>query len=67
MMVNINCIYFEKGGYCTNTKVNKSLFGYGARCCSEYGFLVKCNLRVGHKRPSPPKAPPTPKGDCNES
>jgi hypothetical protein len=61
MNVNINCIYNEKGAWCTNLNVKRAMFGFGARCCVIYPGLdgKKCRHKVEHKRPSaPPKPPP---------
>ena len=39
MYVKVNCIYNDKGAWCTNKNVKRSLLGLGARVCSEYGKL----------------------------
>jgi len=36
MIVKINCKYNDRGAWCTNKNVKRSLFGIGARCCSEF-------------------------------
>ncbi len=52
-MINVNCIYNEKGAWCTNLNVKRSLFGLGARCCSEYKELScrKCPHSEANPRP----------------
>lgn len=52
----VNCIYNDQGAWCTNKCVKRSLFGIGARCCSEYPYRTgKCGVKVEHPRkPEPP-------------
>ena len=50
-MINVNCIYNEKGAWCNNKNIKRSLLGLGARCCSEYGkFTCK---DCPYSKPSP--------------
>lgn len=35
MVIKVNCKYNDQGAWCTNKNVKRSLFGLGARCCSE--------------------------------
>lgn len=39
-MRNINCKWNDRGAWCENENVKRSLFGIGARCCVEYGENV---------------------------
>ena len=58
MNIKINCKHNDKGAWCTNKKVKRSLFGVGARCCSEHNNK-KCELKeLKTKRQAP--APPRP-------
>ena len=41
VFLNINCIHNNDGAWCNNKKVKRSLFGIGARCCSEYSPYPK--------------------------
>ena len=36
MMIKINCKHNNQGVWCNNKDVDRSLFGLGARCCSEF-------------------------------
>jgi hypothetical protein len=47
IIVKVNCINNDKGAYCKDKKVKRSLFGLGARCCSEYHNINKCPYKVG--------------------
>jgi len=60
MGININCKYNDRGAWCINKNVKKSLWGFGARCCSLYPGLngEKCQYQVEYKRPQPPPPPP---------
>ena len=49
MYIKINCQYNKKGAWCTNTKVKRSLLGFGARVCSEYNN-IKCEHIVKPER-----------------
>lgn len=53
-MINVNCIYNENGAWCNNKNVKRSLFGLGARVCSEYGKLScrKCTYSEYYPRPT---------------
>jgi hypothetical protein len=58
MVKKINCKSFKNGGYCTNKKIKRSLFGIGARCCVEYYDEKLCIIKEEHPRPIPPPPPP---------
>lgn len=60
---NPNCIYNDRGAWCTNKNIKKSLFGLGARCCVEFYDCADCIHKVGHKRPTAPPPPPKPPSD----
>jgi len=59
MILKINCKSFEHGGYCKNSSVKKSLFGFGARVCRLYDQAVRredgeCVYQEKHIRPIAP-------------
>ncbi len=56
MQRKINCKYNDRGAWCTNKKIKRSLFGLGTRLCSEYNFDKICKL----KEPILKGKPPTP-------
>jgi len=59
MNIKINCMFNDRGAWCTNTDIKRSLYGMGARLCSEYPPMhdSTCALRVTYKKPpSPPPA-----------
>lgn len=59
-MINVNCTYNDKGAWCTNKNIKRSLLGLGARCCKEFNGNV-CTLKCEYKRPpEPPRAPKPP-------
>jgi len=45
MRKKINCIHNEKGAWCKNKNVKRSIFGFGARVCCEFNWK-KCELRT---------------------
>ena len=60
-MININCIWNDRGWYCDNYKVKRSkLFGFipMARCCVEFGSLKKCEHKQKFSKPRPSPPPP---------
>jgi len=62
MPININCIYNDKGAWCTNKEIKRSFLGLGARCCVEYPMNAKkCKFKIRFERPKrtcfPPPAP----------
>lgn len=66
MPTRINCIYNDKGAWCNNENIKRSLFGIGARCCKIYPYSKEsCKYQEKYKRPSPPPAQP-PKKIINE-
>ena len=57
MIIKINCKYNDSGAWCTNKDVKRSLFGIGARCCSEHNDK-KCELKeVRTLKAKPPPRP----------
>lgn len=57
MRVKINCQYNDSGPWCTNKKVKKSLFGFGARCCPEYYNQKKYQYKVENSNIKPQPKP----------
>ncbi len=58
--IRINCTYNERGAWCNNRNMKRSLFGLGARCCLLYPGLngERCREQVKYPRPQfPPPAP----------
>jgi len=59
---NINCIYNEKGAWCTNKNNISSFLGMKRRCqLYPYGDMIDCKHREKHPRPKMPTVPPPPK------
>lgn len=57
MQRKINCKYNEKGAWCTNENIKRSLFGIGARCCTEFNDK-KCELKeIRTLKGNPPPRP----------
>jgi hypothetical protein len=44
MIRKVNCKCNDNGAWCTNKNVKRSLFGIGARCCSEFNDK-ECDLK----------------------
>lgn len=53
MILKINCKHNNKGAWCTNKNIKRSLFGLGARCCIEHNDGV-CELKEKFKKGAPP-------------
>ena len=54
MQRKINCKYNDQGAWCTNKNVKRSLFGIGARCCTEFNDK-ECELKeIRNKKSNPP-------------
>ena len=49
MIVKINCIHNDEGAWCENKHVKRSLWGFGARCCSEYENKP-CSHKIPYKK-----------------
>ena len=49
---NIFCVYGDRGAWCTNQGVKRSLFGFGARVCVEQEYGATCDFKQAPKRPS---------------
>jgi len=58
MKVNVNCKHNEKGAWCKNKSVKRSLFGIGARCCVKFGSCsAHCDHVEEYIKPSSPPPP----------
>jgi hypothetical protein len=64
MNIKINCIYNDRGTWCKNKKIKRSLFGIGARCCIAKPWDNGCNYQQRVSKPKVP--PPPPKRFCSE-
>jgi hypothetical protein len=53
----INCKFNNSGAWCININIKCSLFGLGARCCSEFYDIKKCELKQSKTKPAPPPPP----------
>ena len=51
VIIKINCIYADRC-WCKNKKVNRSLFGFGARVCIDHK-----NCKFKEQSPRPKKGP----------
>ena len=57
MQKKVNCKYNDKGAWCTNKKIKRSLLGIGARCCIEFNDK-ECDLKeIRTKKGKPPPRP----------
>ena len=55
-MIRINCIHNDRGAWCINKDVKRSLCGIGARLCVEFPSMKEiCEYRKSHWSPGPPK------------
>lgn len=63
MGIRINCKYNDRGAWCTNKNIKRSLFGIGARCCVLYPDGISCKYQEKYEKPkvSIPPHPPLPK------
>jgi len=53
MHVKINCKHSDRDAWCTNKKIKRSLFGFGARCCIEHNSGT-CELKEKYKKSALP-------------
>ena len=54
MSININCISNDRGAWCKNKNIRRSLCGIGARCCLEFPYISdnkKCLFKKEFKNP----------------
>ena len=51
MQIKVNCIH--NGAWCKNKNVSRSLFGLGARVCSQY-YGKKCEYKEKYKLSASP-------------
>lgn len=57
--IKVPCKYNNQGAWCTNPLVGRSLYGLGARCCTQYPHRDgTCKHQDLGKRPPPPPPPP---------
>lgn len=57
--IKVDCKSNDGGAWCKDGRVKRSLLGFGARCCMEYGKSVfSCKFRDPRSRPV--MAPPAP-------
>jgi hypothetical protein len=55
MYKKINCKKNDKGAWCKDKRIPRSLFGLGARCCVEYDYNPKkCEFKTESPRPIDP-------------
>ena len=45
IVVKINCTHNDQGAWCTDKRVKRSLWGFGARCCIEYCDNKTCDYK----------------------
>lgn len=45
IVVKVHCKHNDRGSWCTNKKIKRSLWGFGARLCVDYGPEQKCPYR----------------------
>ena len=63
-MLNVNCIYTDGNRnqgqriWCTNKKVKRSFFIFGARICIENAGIKTCPFKKEHTKPKAPPPPP---------
>lgn len=53
MKLNLNCIYNDKGDWCTNKNIKRSLFGLGARYCIVFPCFDTDACQCSKKYPKP--------------
>lgn len=56
MIIKINCKYNDRGAWCTNKQIKRSLFGMGVRCCIEEPYGPGCSIKEPY--PVLPSSPP---------
>lgn len=61
MGIRINCMWNDRGAWCKNEKIGRSLFGIGARCCVEYPYVQKGCPEKRCPKPGAMPPPPPPK------
>jgi len=62
MPIKIDCEFNDRGAWCKNENVKKSIFGFGARCCLIYPYdNYFCSYKKRHSKPRPGPPPPIPK------
>ena len=59
IVVKVNCVDNDRGAWCKNKNIKRSLWGLGARCCTEYDnqYFKKCEYKKPHKRMKVAPAP----------
>ena len=56
MNLRVNCICNDRGAWCKNKNIKRSLFGLGARCCIDYPdhiFVGMCKYREPSNKKTP--------------
>ncbi len=65
MGIKINCVYNDKGAWCKNKNIKRSLWGMGARCCSVFNGepfnSLSCSLKEEVPKPRLTFSPQSPK------
>lgn len=54
--VKVNCKYNDRGLYCKNKNVKRSLFGIGARLCNCVNFGGECPYKESYPKPGAPSS-----------
>ena len=53
IIVKVNCKSNDRGAWCKDKRIKRSLFGIGARCCILYNNQVsKCEFQEKYKKPN---------------
>jgi len=50
IIVKINCTQNDRGAWCKDKRIKRSIWGIGARCCIEYDDKI-CDIKQPTKRP----------------
>ena len=55
---NVNCIFNDRGAWCTNTNIRRAFYLFGARCCVKFDSM---SAHCPYCKPVPkPNVTPTP-------
>ena len=65
MPKNINCEYNDRGAWCKDVRVKRSLLGMGARCCLVFDNK-DCPYQIEYELPDAPPTPPPPPKNRDE-
>ena len=58
MMTKINCKQNDRGAWCKDKRIKRSLLGLGARCCVLYPNWTGCEYQEKYPKPVAPPPPP---------